>query len=551
MYKLMLVEDEEDVREGILREIDWARHGFEVIETAENGQEAAELFERQVPDVVVTDIRMPFMDGLQLAAWIRQRYEATKIVILTGFDEFEYAQKAVKLHIDEYVLKPYSAQELIDVLAKIKRRIDEEAEEKENVQTLQEHYRRSLPVLREVFLASLVARKLPRREIVEKCRSYDLELAADAYVVSVISMDTGDSEQTDGAAEASLKGSKDTELKRFAVLNIAEEIVEKHRLGRVFLHNDYLVLLTVAGQGTEGEASALKKTLTALEDIRQSIEKYLKFTVTIGVGTVCGELTDVSYSYKDAVLALDYRGILGSNRIICIDDVETRFVEKLRFDELKEHALIRCLKVGTPQEIQETVDGLFHGIGETQVSFKDYQIYLMEMLTAILKAAKDGNVDLDAVLGTDFVPFAELHKFASLQEAKSRILGLCTAIMNSIASQRQYTYKSLVEQAIDYTKSHYHETDISIQKVCSHLHISAGYFSSIFKKEAKMTFVSYLMHIRMEAAKELLRTTDLKAFEIAERVGYAEPNYFSFSFRKHVGVSPKEYRSAAMEGHRG
>ncbi|MCP3775105.1 response regulator [Paenibacillus sp. MZ04-78.2] len=551
MYKLMLVEDEEDVREGILREIDWARHGFEVIETAENGQEAAELFERQVPDVVVTDIRMPFMDGLQLAAWIRQRHEATKIVILTGFDEFEYAQKAVKLHIDEYVLKPYSAQELIDVLVKIKHRIDEEAAEKENVQTLQEHYRRSLPVLREVFLASLVARKLPRREIEEKCRSYNLELAADAYVVSVISMDTGDSEETEGAAEASLKGSKDTELKRFAVLNIAEEIVEKHRLGRVFLHNDTLVLLTVAGQGTEGEASALKKTLTALEDIRQSIAKYLKFTVTIGVGTVCGELTNVSYSYKDAVLALDYRGILGGNRIICIDDVETRFVEKLRFDELKEHALIRCLKVGTPQEIQETVDGLFHGIGETQVSFKDYQIYLMELLTAILKAAKDANVDLDAVLGTDFVPFAELHKFTSLQEAKSRIFGLCTNIMNSIASQRQYTYKSLVEQAIDYTKRHYHETDISIQKVCGHLHISAGYFSSIFKKEAKMTFVNYLMHIRMEAAKELLRTTDLKAFEIAERVGYAEPNYFSFSFRKHVGVSPKEYRSAAMEGQRG
>ncbi|MGF9913490.1 response regulator [Paenibacillus ehimensis] len=551
MYKLMLVEDEEDVREGILREIDWARHGFEVIETAENGQEAAELFEREVPDVVVTDIRMPFMDGLQLAAWIRQRYEATKIVILTGFDEFEYAQKAVKLHIDEYVLKPYSAQELIDVLAKIKRRIDEEAAEKENVQTLQEHYRRSLPVLREVFLASLVARKLPRREIEEKCRSYNLELAADAYVVSVISMDTDGSEDSDGAAAASLKASKDTGLKRFAVLNVAEEIVEKHRLGRVFLHNDYLVLLTVDVQAPEGGATVLKKTLTALEEIRQSIEKYLKFTVTIGVGTVCGELTDVSYSYKDAVLALDYRGILGNNRIICIDDVETRFVEKLRFDELKEHALIRCLKVGTPQEIQETVDGLFQGIGETQVSFKDYQIYLMEMLTAILKAAKDANVDLDAVLGTDFVPFAELHKFTSLQEAKNRILGLCTAIMNSIASQRQYTYKSLVEQAIDFTKSHYHETDISIQKVCGHLHISAGYFSSIFKKEAKMTFVNYLMHIRMEAAKELLRTTDLKAFEIAERVGYAEPNYFSFSFRKHVGVSPKEYRSAALEGQRG
>ncbi|MCZ8523154.1 MULTISPECIES: response regulator [Paenibacillus] len=550
MYKLLLVEDEADVREGILTEIDWPGCGFEVVDTAENGQEAVELMDRFVPDVVVTDIQMPFMDGLQLSEWIRERYPTTKIIILTGFDEFEYAQKAVKLHIDEYLLKPYSAEDLVAMLAKIRGQIDEEIARKENVQTLQEHYRKSLPVLREVFLASLVTRRLPLREIQEKCENYNLELQDCGFAVSLLSLDNlGADEDPVGESDSgSLRRSKDTELKLFAVLNIAEEIVERHGLGLVFVHNRHVVLLS-AVKGADREP-LMEKTLAVLEEIRQSIEKYLKFTVTTGVGTFCPQLQEISYSYQDAVLALDYRPILGDNRIICISDVETRFVEKLRFDELKEHALIRGLKVGTLQEIGEIVENLFEGIAEMGVSSKDYQIYLIEILTAILKAAKDSNADLDAIFGPDFVPLAELHKFTNPQEAKNWVLGICTNIMSRIASERQYAYKSLVDQAKEYVQAHYHETDISINKVCGMLHISAGYFSSIFKKEAKTTFGSYLSQIRMEAAKELLRTTDLKAFEIAEKVGFAEPNYFSFSFRKYAGVSPKEYRSAASEGER-
>ncbi|MFE5321250.1 response regulator [Paenibacillus sp. NPDC056579] len=547
MYRLLLVEDEEEVRGSVIHEIDWAGCGFEVVDTAENGKEAAELFEKWMPDVVVTDIRMPFMDGLQLSEWIRSKYPTTRIIILTGFDEFEYAQKAVKMHIDEYVLKPFSSQELINALVKVKRLIDEETSRRENVQTLQEHYRQSLPVLREVFLGSLINRKLPKAEIEEKSLNYNIRLLGEGYVVSVLSMDNpeaGEQALARGMSQ-SLKYSKDNELKLFAVLNISEEIVNKYGLGIVFIHGGNLVLLTVADH--EDRETIMKSTLTVLEEIRQSIEKYLKLSVTTGVGTVTADISNVSYSYKDAVLALDYRLILGNNRIICIDDVEQRMLEKLRFDELKEHALIRCIKVGTLQEMKELVDDLFHGIADTPVSFKDYQIYLLEMLTAILKAAKDSNVDLDTALGSAFHPFAEIHKLTNPQEAKQWIADLCTRMMTRIVTERQSSYKSLIDKAKEYVQAHYQESDISIQKVCGHLHISAGYFSGIFKKETKMTFVNYLMHIRMEAAKELLRTTDMKTFEIAEKVGYAEPNYFSFSFRKHVGVSPKEYKNSSRE----
>jgi two-component system response regulator YesN len=548
MYKLMLVEDEEDVREGIIQEIDWSALGYEIVGTAENGKEAVELIERSVPDVVVTDIQMPFMDGMQLSEIIKARYPMTKVIILTGYDEFEYAQKAIKLHIDEYVLKPFSAQELIEVLKKVRDQIDHEISQKENVHILEEHYRKSLPVLREVFLASLLTRKLLQTEIEEKAFNYNLELNGNGFVVSVIRIDTYlEVEETLHSTNSaqSLRYSKDQELKLFALLNIAEEIGHKHELGRVYLHDGQVIVLTVSP--SNDRELILKKTLPVLEEIRQSIDKYLKFTVTIGVGTVSQRITDVHYSYKDAIFALDYRLILGNNRVICIDDVEKRYVEKLRFDELKEHALIRCIKVGSASGMKETVEDLFQGIADAAVSYKEYQIYLLEIVTSLLRAAKDSSLDFDEVFGQEFNPFSEINRFTNLQEAKEWMLTLCTSMMNRLASDRQYTYKTLVEQAKEFTLQHYADSDITIQKVCNHLHISAGYFSSIFKKETKMTFVNYLMHIRMEEAKSLLRTTDLKAFEIADKVGYTDPNYFSFSFRKQVGISPKEYRNNDKE----
>lgn len=555
MYKVIVAEDEEDVREAVVRGVDWAALGFEVIDSAENGQEAWDQFGKHTPDVLLTDIKMPFLDGLQLADRVKREYPATRIVILSGYDEFEYAQKALKLQVDEYVLKPFSTRELQEVLTKVKHQLDEEAAEKKNVATLKEHYRKSLPVLRENFLASLMMRQLKKREIEEKSALYEVPLDGRHYQVAVISMDaaadkaggaSGLPEESNRPVSLSLKDSEDQELKLFAILNIAEEIAISHRLGRVFLHNGQVAILGISDV-TDAEAAA-SRMIAAVDEIRQAIERYLKLTVTVGVGMAAQDSTRLSYSYKDAVLALDYRVILGGNRIISIADVERRYVEKARFDELKEESLIRCIKLGTVAELVGIVDALFQGLLEKPVSVKEYQLYLMEILTAVLKAAKDADADLDEVFGENAVPFAELYRFQTLEEAKSWLVHLCTRIMGSIAVVRQSAYKNLVEDALAYTRAHYQDSDISINKVCKQLHISTGYFSSIFKKEMKMTFVAYLLHIRMEAAKELLRTTDLKAFEIAERVGYTEPNYFSFSFKKHVGVSPKEYRSSTREG---
>ncbi|EPY06197.1 two component transcriptional regulator [Paenibacillus alvei TS-15] len=528
MYKLILVDDEEDVREGVLHEIDWESLGFTVVETAENGQEAMEYIERLQPDIVVTDIHMPFMNGLQLAEWIRSHDPSMKIMILTGYDEFEYAQKAIKLQIDEYVLKPFSAAELQAALVKVKQQMDQEVAEKNNLLTLQDHYRKSLPVLQHVFLSSLLTGKCSLEDIQEKCERYEIDLSGSAYLVSAIQMDHS-------------KEEKNRYLLQFAVCNIAEELVLKHMPGRVFIHHDHVIVLTMSAS-REGDGISLE-TIGILEEILQSVHRFLKITVTIGVGTVVNDLSELASSYQEAVQALHYRLIHGNHRVIWIEDVEAKRVNPLVFDDMKEQALIRCMKVGTMEEAQAMMGEFFDVVESSTVSLQDFQIYWIEIWTAMMKVAKDMDVNYEQFLGGAVHPLMEIYQCNNALEVKNWMLQQCIKIMNCIAVERQTGYKKLVDDAKAYMKLHYADLDISIHTVCRHLHISAGYFSHIFKKEAKTTFVSYLLELRMEAAKELLRSTDLKAFEIGEKVGYADPNYFSFSFRKRYGLSPKEYRN--------
>ncbi|WP_028609308.1 response regulator [Paenibacillus harenae] len=543
MYKVLLVDDETDVRDGLVQEIDWKACGFTVAGTAENGKEAMELADRLELDVVITDISMPFKDGLQLSEWLRAHYPLVKIVILTGYDEFDYARQAIRLSVDEYLLKPFSADSFTELLLKIRQKIEAEVAEREDVRQLKEHYRTSLPLLRETFLASLLNRKLPKSKIEEKAMNYGLHLSGSTYAVAVIALHAPE-EVEQAEIDHSLRYSGDLDLMLHAMLNIAKEIWDLNQLGSAFIHQDGIALLAIGDDNRE--EAWFRRVQETLDNILKSIVHYLKLPVTIGVGSVVTDIADVKYSYGDALLALDYRLVLGSEKVIFIHDVEDRRYEKLRFDELKEQALTRSLKVGTAEELGEAVDDIFHGLYESAFAYSDIQVYLLEVVTTVMRTAKDADINLDELFGAGFQLHAEIFKFSGMQEAQRWFQDLCLRIMKHIASKRQHSYKDIVEKAIHYTKEHYGDPDISIQRLCSHLHISTGYFSGVFKKEVKLTFVQYLMHIRMEAAKELLRASELKAFEIAERVGFADPNYFSFCFKKQVGISPKEYRSRVL-----
>ncbi|CAM3189151.1 response regulator [Paenibacillus sp. FSL F4-0087] len=526
MYRVLLVDDEEDVREGLVVEVDWEALDLRIVGLAENGREALEMAERVEPDIVVTDISMPFMDGLELAKRLRERNPLVKVVILTGYDEFDYARQAVSLSVDEYLLKPFSAGHLTELLTRLRAQMAAEVAEREDVQQLRDHYYTSLPLLQADLMATLLHRQKSPEYIHGKAKQCGLDLHGERYGVSVLTL------HMDGEQSA------DAELKQFAALNIAAEVWTEHGAGHAFMHQETIVLLYVDRWGGE---DAEKRQQQALENVMRSINHYLRIPATVGSGSIVNTLAGVKHAYEDALLALDYRLVPGTDPLIYIADVERQTAGKLRFDELKQQTLTRCLKAGTQAELEDALEIIFREI-TVEHGRSDIQLYLIEVLTNVWKAAQASGEAMEDIFGAGFQLYADLFRLPGLSEAQGKVSEVCLLVQHRIASGRQHVYKDIVEQALLFTKEHYADPDLSIQKVCGHLHISSGYFCGIFKKEVQLTFLQYLMQIRMEAAKELLRSTEMKSFEIAGQVGFAEPNYFSFCFKKHIGVSPKEYR---------
>lgn len=538
MYKLILVDDEEEVRKGVLEKIQWNKYGFEVVGEAENGIEALEKAEKTLPDLVITDIKMPFMDGLALSKSLKEKLPTTRVIILTGFDEFEYAKMAVKLDVVEYALKPISAEDLTEVLIRIREKLDYEMAQKKDMEMLKENYIKSLPVLREKFLGSLITNRLNKAEISERAISYGLNLDYNGFIVTVINIDYKAEMESFPEVET-ISALENRELIKLAILNLTEEIINKYEMGIVFLHNDNILIIFTSMENEKDKS--IQRALSTLEELNQSIKKYYKKSVIFGVGEYCRDIGNIGYSYESAVTALDYSIILNNN-IICIEDMEPKAAQNIVFDELRSRSLISCIKVGTPEEIEETIEELFKEIIDGNVSFKDYQIYLLDILTTILKTARDLHIDMDKVFGLNYNLFVEMYKLKEIRQVKEWLISICTKIKGQVSKDRQDTCRLIVKKATEYVEKFYDDSELTIDKMCKYLHISPTYFSSIFKRETRFTFINYLTHIRMEAAKELLRTTECKTFEIAKRVGYSEPNYFSYCFKKNFSISPSEYR---------
>ena len=272
LYKIMLVDDEEEVRKSIIRKIDWSRAGFEVIGDAENGKEALEKIDQIEPDVVLTDIRMPYMDGLSLAEAIRQRHPSIKIVIFSGFDEFEYAKKAIKLNVIEYILKPVNVEELTAILKRIKGSLDEEIEQKRNVSLLRESYVKNLPIIREHFLNDLLHGGMDPAEIPEKLKEYHIDIGGAAeWVAAAIHL------EPDEKVDRAVSLHKERELIPISVQNLIRGKLEgRYRFTMFHSSFESVLIAAIDENNTQTGLVAL------LEDICKETRKILEVTVTIG-----------------------------------------------------------------------------------------------------------------------------------------------------------------------------------------------------------------------------------------------------------------------------
>ncbi len=535
MYKLMLVDDEDIVRHQVINKIDWQQYGFEIVCEAENGSEALELFELHKPDVVITDIKMPFMNGLELSEAILSKYPFTKIIVLTGFDEFEYAKKGIDLHIMNYILKPISSKELIKILEEVKSRIDEEIELKRNVDRLKRHYERSYELMRNKFLESLVFDDELENDASEWLKYYEINLEGDAYLVSVVQIDR----VYENRSQIS-----DIELKKIALLDVIQEADETFGLGTYFLTKNEVVIIT--GSDPSQAKSFVSNHMDKLEKVRQATEKFLPFTVTIGCGHVCHDLNHLYQSMRGARNACDYKLSIGTNQVIYIGDLERTNITDMELGETDQRQLRRMLKTGASEEYNLFIEETFNKL--SQLESDHYQMYLLELFSVLTRSSKEVDIDANELFFKDPELLKLLDQSEGLTFKQHKFIEFGNAIMNQATNTRMTTNSGLVDRAMAYVDENYKDWELNIEKISAHLHYSPNYFSSMFKKETSTAFMNYLANYRIEKAKELLSSTDMKNFEIAMEVGFSSANYFSFCFKKVVDLSPTGYKKSLSEG---
>ena len=522
MYTILLVEDEDEARRSIRELTPWKEYGFRVIAEASNGREALEIVSDILPDVIITDIRMPYMDGIEFIERVREEYSSSvDVIILSGYDEFTFAQTAMRLNVSEYVLKPVSVDIMKDVLKRTRTRLDADVARVSDMEKLQNFYRDAFSIYREKFLISLIipTRRRGEETLEEKAKEYGIPLSGKLFAAAVIDLP---SETLSSVALEEILGEAAGER---------DDIIS-------FQYENQEVLIFISGMEREFQALFSKQIFRTLNLLQSRIVHYFSRPLCIGVGEIVTQMRSLPESYRGAVEALNYTALYPEQHIISINDVET--VESDRSGDTgdRKTELVMAIKFGNSSDTETAVHSFFEGIMDTP-NVQNAAITVLSIISEI--CASYGRNAATLLDGEDL--FLALSHANSLSRAEKLMTKLALKANEAASGARENSRIQFVENAKRIIMEKYQDPAFGLDQVAEEISVSPAYFSTTFKKETGVSFVQYLTNVRLEKAKELLKNTDAKTYEIAEQIGFSEPNYFSFIFRKKLGESPSRYRA--------
>lgn len=532
-YRIMIVDDEPDMREGIVQCVPWQQIGYEVAAEAENGKDALEKLENNEIDVVLTDIKMPFMDGLTMAREVNRLYPGVKIIILSGFDEFAYAKEAVSLNIAEYVLKPINAAELSEVLTRLHKTLDDETDRQRNIELLTESYKRTLPLLQERFLIELLWGTVPEDKANRLMEQYDSPLRkAENSIVTVFQV-----KQAAGGAAIS---------EELVPLSIADMLKDKMQDVCAFQIVQASAMVVVIAAWNE--PTPFDRMLILANEICERCRKVLGAVVSAGVGRSCQKASEIHRSFVQAQRALEYWEVAGKGKAIYIGDMERNRVGKGHLDSRGEEYFLNLLKFGTSEQIEQMVQEVSAQLADADAL--ERQAYMTGVFHSLYRLSQYYNFQANEEIQDRMQWFLSAsEQWANLTAMSEWLRHICTLVRAEICENRKSSTRTLADTATRYMNQHYADSTLSVEQMCEHLHLSQSYFSTVFKQETGQSFVRSLTEVRMNRAVELLESTDEKTYQIAAQVGYDEPNYFSYVFKKFFGTSPTKYRARWKESH--
>ncbi len=539
--KVFLVEDEMVIRRGIKNSIDWEKEGYIFCGEASDGELAYPMIIKEKPDILITDIRMPFMDGLELCKLVKKELPNIKILILSGYDEFDYAKEAIRLGVTEYLLKPISSGKLLEALNGVSESIRREKEDKDLVRKYMEEMRENTEHEKQKFFEQMIAGNLSMADALETGKKYEMNLSAGMYNLLLFRFTLGKENRKSGE-----------------LLGEAEYAIEKltERLEYVFEFQ----------RGVEGRAFLLmadneEQMSERVKELSKDLEEIMKNYSTIayfgGIGQPVARLRELEESFREAERALAARFTMELNRIISVEDIRMAQnvdtlddIEITSFGEIEKTRtmLEKFLNNGAEDEIDEFVDVYINELPEENLkSVLMRQYIIMDAYIVMMSFCEK----IEGIEGEMQAQSEELKNsmktIQTLEEIKNYIRMLLKKIIgvrDTISGRR---YSDIIEIAKDQIRKTYMSDEISLNTIAAEVGMSPSYFSSIFSKEMGKTFVEYLTEIRMDRAKELLMCSSMKTSEIGYEVGYKDPHYFSYIFKKTQNCTPKEFRARGKE----
>ena len=542
MLKIFLAEDEVVVRETIKRMIPWEELGFELVGEAADGEMALPLLIRQQPDLLITDIKMPFMDGLTLARLAKKEIPGLKVVILSGYDDFNYAKQAIGIGVEDYLLKPITKNALIERLSEIRSRYEHEKTQKEYYEKFQREMQAYEKNSSRDFFEALVGGSMDMMEVYKRAEKLGLDIVAEAYNVLIFTMNCDE----DFFGQRDEYSSWEAES-----LELLENFFAGHSSAMLFRSNIFSYGVLLKGQRETIE----ENTRACVDEIRKILSRQDgRREWFLAVGQSVERLSQIQKSYHTASRAFSQRYLYDEN-ILYYDEMETMehpggqaetednaYLQKVDVNALNPAILQKFLSNGLQEETENFVKDYFYAIGQEPMEslvFRNYVI--LNVRFSVISFIKGLGCDTNEMESAD----TEEVLAESGKNMESAIAYAKKMISQAIEIRDQNSgnkNRSILKTAVDFIDSHYMDEEISLNTVANVANVSSNHFSALFSQNMGQTFIEYLTTLRMNKAKELLRCTGMRSSEIAGEIGYKDAHYFSYLFKKTQGMTPSDYR---------
>lgn len=542
MLKIFLAEDEVIVRETIKRMIPWEDLGFELVGEAADGEMALPLLLRQKPDLLITDIKMPFMDGLTLAKVAKKEIPGLKVVILSGYDDFNYAKQAINIGVEDYLLKPITKNALIERLTEIRSRYEHEKTQKEYYEKFHREMQAYEKNSSRDFFEALVSGSMDMMEIYRRSEKLGLDIVAEAYNVLIFTMNCEEdfSGQREGYSEWEAES-----------LELLEEFFSENTSAMLSRCNIFSYGVLIKGQKETIE----ENTRSCVSEIQRILDrKEQKRQWFVAAGEPVERLSQIQKSYYSASRAFSQRYLYDEN-ILYYDEMasmekknvtedDSTYLQKVDVNALNPVILQKFLSNGLLEETENFVKDYFYAIGQEPLESLVFRNYVtLNVRFSVMSFLKEIGCDTRTLEQEDTEDvLSESSK--SLENAiayAKKIISQAIALRDQNSGNKN---RSILKTAVDFIDSHYMEEDMSLNKAANAANVSANHFSALFSQNMGQTFIEYLTNLRMNKAKEYLRCTSMRSSEIAGEIGYKDAHYFSYLFKKTQGMTPSDYRKA-------